>query len=89
MGPHPRPLLVVAGSQAAGKRVRVERGARRSAPVPCRGLQRLECRLSSPPVVQVQGTGDGNLCQLVVDTGAERTFMRADVVKARHIPRAE
>ncbi|MPC70654.1 hypothetical protein E2C01_064909 [Portunus trituberculatus] len=74
MGPHPRPLPVVAGSQAAGKRVRVERGAR---------------RLSSPPVVQVQGTVNGNLCQLVVDTGAERLFVRADVVRARHILRTE
>ncbi|MPC87815.1 hypothetical protein E2C01_082691 [Portunus trituberculatus] len=89
MGPHPRPLPVVTGPQAAGKRVRVERRARRSGPVPCRCLQRLECRLSSPPIVQVQGTVDGNLCQLVVDTGVERTFVRANVVRARHIPRAE
>ena len=45
--------------------------------------------MSVPPVVQVSGTVDGTPCRLVVDTGAERTFVRADVLRTRNLPRSQ
>jgi len=36
--------------------------------------------------IQVSGTVDGHPCQLTVDTGAERTFVRPELVAARHLP---
>lgn len=45
--------------------------------------------MSVPPVVQVSGTVDGTPCRLVVDAGAERTFVRADVLRTRNLPRSQ
>lgn len=44
------------------------------------------CLTNASRVVQVGGTVDGKPCRLIVDTGAERTLARADVVAAEQLP---
>ena len=34
----------------------------------------------------MDGTIDGKQCRLTIDTGAERTFVRADIVAAKNAP---
>ena len=48
----------------------------------------VNCLYTAIRAVQVDGILDGKPCHMVVDTGAERTFVREDVVSMQHLPDA-
>lgn len=49
----------------------------------------LSCRRTSAPTMKVQGFVDGQPCQMTIDTGAEGTFVRPDLVATRNLPEAK
>ncbi|KAK3882385.1 hypothetical protein Pcinc_013251 [Petrolisthes cinctipes] len=51
-----------------------------------RAPQSVSCHRSAVGAAQVDGFVDGRPCRLVVDTGAERTFVRTDMVVAQTLP---
>ncbi|KAG0715491.1 hypothetical protein GWK47_011819 [Chionoecetes opilio] len=81
-GPRNQHLQTTKGRATSGKRGRAGCEGRDPAITP-RAPRGLSCRHVTPPAVQVAGTVDGRPCRLVVDTGAERTFAREDVVDSK------
>ena len=75
----------MADGSICGKRERAgQRGlVAAQADGPC---HRVSCRCSATPSFCVQGAVDGRPCWMVVDTGAEATFVRKDMLEGRALP---